>query len=44
MSERFESCIEALLNGNVLCEVIQPELYRYLLDHENLNSVQKFLH
>jgi len=44
MSERFESCIEALLNGDVLCEVTQPELYRYLLEEENLNSIQKFLH
>ncbi|MEZ9140515.1 MULTISPECIES: condensin complex protein MksE [unclassified Shewanella] len=44
MSERFESCIETLLNGDVVCEASQPELYRYLLDHENLNSIQKFLH
>jgi hypothetical protein len=44
MSERFESCIEALLNGEVLCEVTEAELYRYLSDHENLNSIQKYLH
>jgi hypothetical protein len=44
MSERFESCIEALLNGEVLCEVTENELFRYLSDHENLSSIQKYLH
>jgi len=43
ISERFESCIEALLNRAIICEVTNPELYRYLLDDENLNAAQKFL-
>lgn len=32
MADRFTRCIELLLQGEVLCEVGQPELYRYLTE------------
>ncbi|MDO6720786.1 hypothetical protein Q4575_15335 [Psychrosphaera sp. 1_MG-2023] len=44
MSSRFEHCIEALLNQNVICEVTDLESFTYLDNSENENSVSNFLH
>jgi hypothetical protein len=44
MSSRFESCIEALLNQNIGCEVSNSDSFSYLDTPENEESVNNFLH
>ena len=44
MSSRFESCIEALLNQNIVCEVSNSDSFSYLDTPENEESVNNFLH
>ena len=43
MADRFEICVEKLLNGEVICEQSSPEEMRYLENQEHLNRVNNFL-
>ncbi len=44
MSSRFENCIEALLNQNIVCEVFNSDSFSYLDIQDNEESVNNFLH
>ena len=48
MAEKFQLCVEALLNDKVICEYSEPELYRYITGREdivesNLDKVNNYL-
>ena len=43
MADRFEICVEKLLNGEVICEQSSPEEMRYLKIRRHLNRVNNFL-
>ena len=43
MADRFEICVDKLLNGEVICEQSSPEEMRYLENQEHLNRVNNFL-
>ena len=44
MFSRFEHCIEALLNQNIVCEVSNSDCFSYLDTPDNEESVNNFLH
>ena len=37
MADRFEECVTALLNGEVICHVSAPELFRFLDSDTSFN-------
>lgn len=39
----FESCIERLLAGDIICEVTAPDQVSWLLDPQNLSAANAFL-
>ena len=44
MSQMFSECVEALLAGEVICEISNDGLYRFLEDGANRDEVNSFLY
>lgn len=43
MAERFELCVEKLLDGEVICALTDSDLFAYLEDEEQLQNVNMWL-